>query len=183
MKLFDFLSPKRFDEAARGLYVSVVEQARQPAFYVLCGVPDTPDGRFDMIALHAFLVLRRLKRNRAQTAGLSQAFFDLMFADMDRNLREMGVGDLGVGKRVKAMAEGLYGRIGAYEKGLAGGDSVMTDALRRNLYRKADPSDAQVAAVAGYVRDEARRLDDVVLDDLTRGSVSFGPAPGPEDRP
>ncbi len=89
MKLFDFFRPKDFNETARKIYAALVEQARQPAFYLSCGVPDTPDGRFDMILLHAVLVLRRLKRDHDKTADLSQAVFYLMFADMDQNLREM----------------------------------------------------------------------------------------------
>ncbi len=177
MKLFDFFGAKGFDETAQKIYAAVVNQARQPEFYLSCGVPDTPDGRFDMILVHAFLVLRRFKRDHDKAAGLSQAVFDLMFADVDQNLREMGVGDLGVGKRVKAMAEAFYGRIAVYEKGLASDGAALAEALERNLYRKTSPDPAQTAAVVEYIRAEARRLDETDIDSLAAGNLVFGPAP------
>lgn len=177
MKLFDFFGAKDFDETARTIYTAVVNQARQPEFYLNHGVPDTPDGRFDMILVHAFLVLRRLKRDHDKTARLSQAVFDLMFADIDQNLREMGVGDMGVGKRVKAMAKAFYGRAAAYEKGLASGGAALGQALERNLYRKTSPDPAQTAAVVEYMRAEARRLDETHIDSLTAGNLMFGPPP------
>ncbi len=178
MKLFNFFRPKDFDETARKIYASLVEQARQPAFYLSCGVPDTPDGRFDMILLHAVLVLRRLKRDHDKTADLGQAVFDLMFADMDQNLREMGTGDLGVGKRVKAMAKAFYGRAQVYEAGLEEeGTDGLNQALARNLYRKTSPGAGQIAAIADYMRIEARRLDETDIDSLAAGNLIFGPAP------
>ncbi|MEJ0067455.1 MAG: ubiquinol-cytochrome C chaperone family protein [Pseudomonadota bacterium] len=101
------------------LYAQLIEQARTPAFYGALGVPDSLDGRYEMIALHAFIALRRLRRDGGATETFAQALFDAMFADMDRSLREIGVSDLSVGKRVKEMARGLYGRIAAYEAGIA----------------------------------------------------------------
>ena len=166
--------PRR-DGRAQALYAALVKQARQPEFYLGCGVPDTVDGRFEMIALHAFLLLRRLKRDRQQTADLAQAVFDLMFTDMDENLREMGTGDQGVGKRVKAMATALYGRIKAYENGLAGGG--LDQAIRRNLFGTATPKATEVARLARYLRREAAALDAAGLDQLLAGQVTFGPAP------
>ena len=105
-------------DAAALAYGRVVEQARQPVFFAGYGVPDTLDGRYELICLHAFLYLYRLKADRPQSAELSQAFFDAMFADLDRALREMGTGDLSVGKHVKRMARGFYGRIRAYQDGI-----------------------------------------------------------------
>ena len=177
-KLLGFFGGDRLQAPARGLYLSLVAQARQPGFYLQCGVPDTVDGRFDMILLHAFLVLRRLKRDQSRTADLAQALFDMMFADMDRNLREMGVGDLAVGRRIKAMAAAFYGRIAAYQAGLDAGDPVLAEALKRNLYRKASPDATAIAAVAGYLRREARALDGQPLAGLMAGTVTFGPPPG-----
>lgn len=163
------------------LYAAVVAQARRPEFYTVLGVPDTPDGRYDMIALHVCLVLRRLRASDdVRARPFAQALFDTMFADMDQNLREMGVGDLGVGRKVKALAKGLYGRLAAYGAGLDNADAVDLDgALRRNLYRKCQPDDAQVAALAGYTRDEARRLDAASIDQLSTGDVGFGAPPNP----
>ncbi len=119
--------------AAR-LYTAAVAQARAPAFYE-AGVPDTIDGRFDLLMLHLFLLMRRLRRDGAPGAALTQALFDTAFDDMDRTLREMGVGDLGVPRRIKAMARAFYGRAAAYDAALdAHGDSDLRTALGRNLF-------------------------------------------------
>jgi cytochrome b pre-mRNA-processing protein 3 len=161
------------------LYVAVVAQARRPEFYLRLGVPDTVDGRFDLICLHAFLLLRRLKASGRELAGLSQAVFDIMFADMDQNLRELGVGDMTIGRKVKTMAKAFYGRIAAYEEGLAAsGPAVLDDALRRNLFRKAAPADAAVTTLATYVRRAAADLSVQSDAALRAGHAAFGPPPG-----
>lgn len=168
-------SPK---DAARGLYHSIVRQARRPGFYDHCGVPDTVDGRFDMISLHAFLILKRLKRDHPKTADVAQAVFDVMFADMDENLREMGVGDLGVGKRVKDMATAFFGRVAAYETAFKGGEAAFAEPLRRNLYRNTQAEDSQVALIAGYILREDAALREQPVERLMAGEAVFGPAPG-----
>jgi cytochrome b pre-mRNA-processing protein 3 len=164
-------------DPVRDLYGTVTRQARLPDFYVDWGVPDTVDGRFDMITLHAFLVLHRLKSEDEQGEPLAQAFFDLMFADMDWNLREMGAGDLGVGRRVKTMVSAFYGRIAAYEKGLTDDAANLVDSLRRNLYRGATVPDHAVEQMADYVRREVENLSRLPFDSLTSGTLSFGPPP------
>jgi cytochrome b pre-mRNA-processing protein 3 len=161
---------------ARDLYERVVAQARRPAFYADFGVPDTLDGRFEMIGLHLFLVLYRLK-GEPTAAELSRAVVETMVLDMDRSLREMGAGDLGVGRRVKAMARGLYGRIAAYEAGLDGPDAMLEAALGRNLYGTVAPAPAHLAAVAGYMRAQAAALAGQDLAMLLAGEVAFGPPP------
>ena len=153
--------------AVQALYGAIVATARNPAFYAEWGVPDTLDGRLELIALHAFLAIRRLKQS-GDNAAFAQALFDTMFADLDRNLREMGVGDLSVGRQVKTMAKAFYGRVVAYERGLAGSDS-LDDALRRNLYGTATPEAAQVAAAAAYVRRQACVLDAAPIGSLLAG--------------
>jgi cytochrome b pre-mRNA-processing protein 3 len=173
----------RLEEAARDLYGKIVAQARRPAFYNDCGVPDTLDGRFELVALHAFLVLHRLKRDGAASAGLAQSLFDVLFLDMDVSLRELGVGDLGVGRRVKAMAQGFYGRIGAYEAGLAQGEETLVAALGRNLYGTVDPPARDLRAMAGYLRREAAGLAGQDLRDLMSGRVVFGPPPAAAGAP
>ncbi len=170
-----------FDEIAALIYRRLVAQARQPVFYSAYGVPDTVDGRFEMIALHVFLLLHRLKSQEGGAADLSQALFDTMFADMDRSLREMGAGDLGVGRRVKAMAEGLYGRIAAYEAGLAADDAALSAALRRNLFgtlRDAEPPPAALAGFCAYLRQAVALLAAQPVDGLERGELTF-PVIGP----
>jgi len=121
-----FKSP--FDHGvAHKLYVTIVHQSRLPVFYDKYEVQDTPEGRFDLLAIHTYLVLRRLREEHEKAAELSQALFDLMFADLDQNLREMGYGDTGVAKRIRKMAEGFYGRINAYDEGLAVPDGPETE--------------------------------------------------------
>ena len=166
---------RRADRAAvQSAYAAIVARARAPAFFTDWGVPDTLDGRFEVLALHAFLVLHRLKLEHAATAAFAQALFDTMFADMDRALREMGASDLGVGKRVKEMAMAFYGRVAAYEKGL-GDEEVLLAGLRRNLYGTAVPESAQLAAVAVYVRRQAKALAEQPVETLLAGRIDFAP--------
>jgi len=166
--------------AAALAYRRVVEQARQPGFFVAGGIPDTVDGRFELICLHAFLYLHRLRREKNQAAALGQRFFDLMFADFDRSLREMGTGDLSVGREVKRMAQAFYGRIAAYEAGLKADDATLEAALARNLFGTAAPTSAQLRAMAGYLRREAARLDGEDASRLLAGEVGFGAPPAAE---
>lgn len=170
---------RSLQEPASALYLALVAQARAPVFYLSFGVPDTLDGRFDMIALHAFLLLRRLKADGSdgKPAELGQEIFDLMFADMDRNLREMGVGDLGIAPKVKAMVRAFYGRVAAYEAGLdAAEETVLAEALKRNLYRGVAPAEDHVRAMAAYVRKQAAFLDGQPTEELLAGTVRFAAA-------
>jgi cytochrome b pre-mRNA-processing protein 3 len=170
-------------EAAALAYSRVVEQSRRPGFFTDCGVPDTVDGRFELICLHAFLYLHRLKREQRRAAPLGQRFFDTMFADFDRSLREMGTGDLSVGREIKRMAEAFYGRVAAYEQGLAGDESVLQPALQRNLFGTAPPTQPQLQAMACHVRREAARLRGQAVAELLAGKVSFGEPPRATARP
>ncbi len=108
----------------------IVTQAREPLFYRDLGVPDTVNGRFDLLVLHLWMVLRRL-RPAPDGVGLSQALFDRFCDDMDANLREMGVGDLTVPKRMQAFGEAFYGRVAAYDVALAAGEEPLAQALAR----------------------------------------------------
>ena len=143
-------------------------------FYTRYGVPDTVDGRFELVSLHAFLVLRRLKRRSESASDLSQALFDAMFEDMDLSLREMGAGDMGVGKRVKAMVQAFYGRVASYEAGLSGDGDSMEDALVRNVYGTARPDADAVAAMAAYIRDQDAHLAATERADVESGVFRFG---------
>lgn len=165
MPFADFFRRSRpHEDAALSLYGSLVEKARDPAFYAALGVPDTVNGRFDMLIIHAMLVLRRL-RGGGELADLTgKSMLELLFRDMDQSLREMGVGDMGVGKHIKKMAKAMYGRAEAYEVGLDSGDPAATaQALKENIYRQGAPADAVVAQMADYLRraDAHARGEDV----------------------
>jgi cytochrome b pre-mRNA-processing protein 3 len=177
-----FLEKRRLARsAARALYERAVSQARHPAFYASLAVPDTLDGRFDMVALHVFLLLHRLRGEGEGGARLAQALFDTMFEDMDDSLRELGVGDLGVGRRVKVMARAMYGRIAAYQAGLEAGASALEDALARNLYRNAPVGAGPLAALGRYLRREAAALAAAPAAALLAGEMAFGPPPAMSD--
>ena len=166
------------EDPIRRAYAAIVAQARHPAFYTRWGIEDTPDGRFDMLALHAYLVLNRLKSAGPHTQDFAQALFDLMFVDMDQNLRELGVSDLGVGRHIKAMAQAFYGRIAAYDRGLAGTDRELSDALGRLLYEGSGPPEGALEALQAYVRREVRSLAAADSEALMRGDMVFGSPPG-----
>lgn len=138
---------------------ALIEQARMPAFYRDFGVPDTMLGRYEMVCLHAYLLLRRLKGEGAQGRALAQTVHNVIFDDFDVALREVGVGDMGIGKRIKKLARNLHGRISAYERGLAAGNAEMDAALRRNLYASTEPEDRQVAAMIAYIRAARSDID------------------------
>ena len=143
-------------------------------FFTEYGVPDTLDGRFEVICLHAFLYLRRLKSAPPPAAELGQEMFNRMFADFDRSLREIGVGDLSVGRQINRMAEAFYGRVRAYEDGLVADDAALSAALARNVYGTASASDEQLARLAAYLRREAAGLDRQPDDALLAGTMTFG---------
>jgi cytochrome b pre-mRNA-processing protein 3 len=145
--LFGLLGRGRTERSGYELYGEAVRAARTPFFYADLGVPDTLDGRFDLVGLHAFLLIRRLS---AEPRGLavSQAVFDAMFSDMDVNLREMGVGDLSVGKKVRAMWEAFHGRAHAYAEAMKIGPEALAEALERNIW----PGEQQAQAAGNLAR-------------------------------
>lgn len=171
------------------LYGMIVAQARSPAFYAGYGVPDTVQGRFDLIVLHLVLVLARLLRDdeprpgpgwnsRAKPArSLGQGLFDAFCRDLDDNLREMGVGDLAVPREMRRFGEAFYGRQAAYREALAAADDrELEKALARNIFEAAGIDD-RAARLARYVRAAAKLLDAAEEDALTAGRVVF---PSPE---
>ncbi|MEB3702854.1 Ubiquinol-cytochrome C chaperone family protein [Candidatus Bealeia paramacronuclearis] len=141
-------------------YSEIVSQARNPVFYERLGVPDTLEGRFDCISLHMALALIVLKFKSGETNRFSQDLFDLFFADVDRNLREIGVGDLSVGRQVKKLASNFYGVLAAYE-GCLQNPTLFASALERNLFgaQKADP--LTYILLGAYMQDSVKRLTQV----------------------
>lgn len=179
MGLMGLIRRRPHERAGFALYGAAVAQARAPQHFAALGVPDTLDGRFDMVALFAFLLVDRLQREgTAEGAVLAQAVFDAMFADMDQNLREMGVGDLSVGKRVKAMWTAFNGRCHAYAEALdLGTPAALEEALARNVWRSTQ-APAGAAALAAQVRAQRAHLATQPMATLAAGRVGFLPAGG-----
>jgi cytochrome b pre-mRNA-processing protein 3 len=165
----------RRERTIAALYGAIVSQSRLPAFFCDRGVPDTLEGRFEMLALHAWMVMRRLAMAGATATTFNQALFDFMFVDMDFSLRELGATDMKVGDKVKDLASHYYGRVQAYDAGIKAGDdpSVLESALDRNLYGSTLPDPAQVAAMAAYVRRQLAHLEIFPIDRLLAGEVEF----------
>lgn len=173
MGLLAMFSRKRHERAGFALYTAAVRAARDPFYYAELDVPDTMDGRFDMIGLYTFLLIDRIHREDEAGKALAQAVFDAMFLDMDAILRELGVGDITVGRKNKAMWEALNGRRQAYEAPVAAGDlDALADAIGRNVWRGAPPAEAprQLAAI---MLDQHRQLAVQSLPALLEGRVDF----------
>lgn len=163
-----FRRRKPEDDFAMAVYRRVAEQARAPELFETCGIPDTLDGRFDALALHAALMIDRLRRE-PDGEVLAQAFFDAMFKHLDLTLREIGIQDLGVGRRIKIMAEGLHGRALAYREALNGGSTPLGEVLRRNAYGGRSPEGAEmIARLEAHVRSYARTLEATARNDLIK---------------
>ncbi|MBE0581947.1 ubiquinol-cytochrome C chaperone family protein [Devosia sp.] len=154
------------------VYSAIVAQSRQPRFYADWLVPDTVTGRFDMISLHLALLFRRLRAESGEQKAFSQAVFDLFFKDMDRSLREMGVGDLGVPKRIQKMGNIFFGLLASMNDAMDKDDAAALQAvLSRNLFDGA--SGPHVEALAAYLMAEDRALAAQPVDAITGGSLSF----------
>jgi cytochrome b pre-mRNA-processing protein 3 len=155
------------------IYGMIVTQAREPAFYLELGVPDSVNGRFDMLLLHLWIVLQRLKLTEGGT-DLSQALFDHFCIDMDDNLREMGVGDLTVPKRMQAFGEAFYGRSAAYDRALAEGSEALAQALCKNILNGEGIEKAR--QLAGYTQAAIAALAELDNAALLQASWTF-PSP------
>ncbi len=158
-------------------YIALVERARKPFFYETLGVPDTLDGRFELIVLHLFLLQHRLRAEAPATEDFARRLAELFFADMDRSVRELGVADTGVRYRIKAMAKAYHGRLQAYTASLEDTEALRT-ALARNLYGTVTEGDVQMLVqAADYVRDTAAALQAVPIEALTSGMLQWPAIP------
>ncbi|MBP7253607.1 MAG: ubiquinol-cytochrome C chaperone family protein [Alphaproteobacteria bacterium] len=171
------LRPAWQAEEVGALYRTVADHARQPIFYLAGGVPDSLDGRFDLLSLHLILLMRRLRGHGREGHAMQQALFDLLAADMDRNLREMGVGDTGISRRVKAMGEAFFGRYTSYDTALClpatEQQAALMTALDKNLYGTVPSEPARLECMAGYARVVAADLERQSLNDLLRGQLTL----------
>lgn len=171
--MFDWLT-KRSAAAgtARELYGAVVTQARLPEFYTRYGVSDTAEGRYELIALHMVLVLERLGRSDVNDEPLRRKLIEVFIEDMDDSMREMGVGDMSVPKRVKKAASGLYKRADVYRAALAApGGAALEQALQDYVYL--GRAGAETEAAATYVRAAAEGLQRQAAQALSAGRVTF----------
>ncbi|HVY15627.1 MAG TPA: ubiquinol-cytochrome C chaperone family protein [Rhodopila sp.] len=165
----------KHERAAYQLYGSAVAAARDPYLYATLGVPDTLDGRFDSICLHVYVVIRRLNQESPAATDMAQAVFDAMFHDMDINLREMGVGDMSVGKRNRKMWEAFHGRSAAYA-GAWNDEAALAAALGRNFWRGAEPPAGSAAALVRLAKMQETALRAQPASALMAGTVQFQPA-------
>ncbi|MGC2082892.1 MAG: ubiquinol-cytochrome C chaperone family protein [Bradyrhizobium sp.] len=156
-------SPKSPRGTIQAIYGMIVAHAREPLFYKHLDVPDTVDGRLDLLILQLWLVLRRL-RTVPGGAKLSQALFDHFCSDMDANLREMGVGDLAVPKRMQKFGEAFYGRTAAYDLAWSESETRLAQALQKNILNGTHPESARLlAAHAARVAATLEACDDATL--------------------
>ncbi|MBI1237071.1 MAG: hypothetical protein GC188_10360 [Alphaproteobacteria bacterium] len=156
---------KRRDAAkshTQALYERIVAAARQPAFYAVGGVPDTPEGRFELISLHVILTISRLNAEGEAGRAAGQALFDHFFKDMDYAMREMGIGDTSIGKKIRAMAEVFYGRFKSYAAASDAADrDTLATAIGRNILD--DENHPQAPRLADYFQRSAERLSAMPL--------------------
>lgn len=172
-----FTRNRRNEAIAYSLYGAIVAQARQPALYTEFGVPDTLDGRFDMVVLHGFLLFHRLKTETEQNRAVGQEVFDIFLKDMDGTLREMGVGDISVPKKLKKMAEAFFGRIRAYDEALTEGDhGALVAAIERNVFPDGAPSGA-AERLALYAESSVSSLAAQSLESVLSAELAYSPLP------
>jgi cytochrome b pre-mRNA-processing protein 3 len=164
------------DRTIGTIYGMIVARAREPGFYEVFGVPDTVDGRFDLLVLHLWMVLRRLGP-ASNPNRLAQRLFDHFCSDMDANLREMGVGDLTVPKRMQKFGEAFYGRSTAYDAALATGHEALAQALCKNVLNGTRLEQARQLAV--YVEATLADLSARDEADIVSGKWRFVPLPAP----
>jgi cytochrome b pre-mRNA-processing protein 3 len=168
--IFHLFRRNRPTATISALYGMIVAQARTPCFYLDYGVPDTVNGRFDLLVLHLALLSDRLMQDPA-LAELGQGVFDQFCRDMDDNLREIGIGDLKVPKEMRRIGEAFYGRAQAYRQALAAaGEGALVEAVARNIYGGAAPPDA-ARRLAAYIREAVRKIDAQDSAALGRGEL------------
>lgn len=163
--------------AVTATYITLVGAARNPFFYTQLSVPDTIDGRFDLIVLHLFLLQHRLLAATAAETPAAHAFAqrlsEAFFTDMDRSLRELGVADTGVSKRIKKMGKAYHGRLQAYAAALSE-PTHLRAALVRNLYGTLADGDVKALdRLAHYVEKTSQHLANSELATLMAGNYAW----------
>lgn len=163
------------------LYEALTAAGRQPVLYEEMGAPDTVMGRFEMLSAHVILFLRRARQGSESIGELAQAVVDEFFLDIDHSIRELGVGDIGVPKKMKKFARMFYGRAESYGQAIDAGDrAALAAALRRNIHPDRPEAAPDMRRLAGYMFQAEAALAAVPDDDLLHGRLAF-PAPAPAD--
>jgi cytochrome b pre-mRNA-processing protein 3 len=177
--MFQSARRRKREETIDRLYGVIVAHARLPVFYRTLAVPDTIEGRFDLLVLHVHLLFRRLAHADETIRSVGQSVFDRFIEDMDDSLRELGVGDLTVPKRMRAMGVAFYGRAAVYDAALGEpGDDALAAALMRNVYGNNSGAETNVQRLARYVRKAASALAAQDASTIASGVVEF---PTPEE--
>ncbi len=165
-------------------YERLTGAARSPVFYEAMDVPDTVMGRFEMITVHLVLYLRRTQSAGPAANGIAQDIVDAFFEDVDHSIRELGVGDLSVPKRMKKFARMFYGRAKSYGEALESGDAAaLAEALRRNIYPEQTETAPSMQVLSDWMARTARQLEDEPEETLAAGRLVFPAAERLEARP
>ena len=172
MVLQRLFQPSTHRIAGQALYEAATRQARQPAFYAELSVPDTVEGRFELYTLHVVLLIHRLRGIEGETARVSQALFDAYIQALDDALREMGVGDLAVAKKMRKLGEAFYGRAKGYQTILASPDMEGLAALiERTVY--ADVDQPSTDRLVGYVQRSVAALASTSVEDVVAARLNW----------
>jgi cytochrome b pre-mRNA-processing protein 3 len=171
--LIPLFSWREKDLGAQKLYGAIVAQTRLPVFYQGLGVPDTLEGRFVVLSLNLFAVLHRLKADGAETRGFAQELTDQFTADMETVLRELGVGDLGIPKKMRGLAASSAALLQGYDEALESGESALTSTIAEALPLERPAAEAASERLADYLKGVIRRLDTEPLSVLQTGEVKF----------
>ena len=175
--MLDFLfGYKKLKNVGYKLFSKIIEQSRVSEFYSRLGVEDSLDGRFDLMAVHMVILLDKLdqEKDNKKSARLKRILQEIMFDNLDLTLREIGVGDLGVGKKIKVMAEAFYGRMTVYQAAFKEGDTdLISEALLRNLYRGKVIDKNILSDMSAYVRKQHKNIASQPISEIMHGEIEF----------
>lgn len=168
--------PRAAQAAGRQLYAQAVDQARQTGLYAALGAPDTPEGRFEVYTLHVMMLVERLRGQGDQAGETSQAMFDAYLSALDHGLRELGVGDLAVGKRMRKLGEAFYGRGKSYDEAIGAlpDRGPLLALIGRTVFAGA-PDDGRADGFAAYVLDQRAALAAQPAERLLAGDAAWAP--------
>jgi len=165
---------KRLNHTAHEIYGSIVAQSRQPVFYADWNVPDTLEGRFEVLVVHMSLFIHRMKHSHKDGEALGQRVAEVFIDDIDGSFREMGVGDLAVPKHMKAASEAYLGRLLAYSAAFDGGcEDELQAVILRNIGGIDNSKALDIEKMAGYMTRSAAILSAQGIDEISSGTVKF----------